>query len=135
MELQCHQGILMLEAIAMRDRMKHAPLLSAVLLSLFVPPAFGGVPEVNVEVLCKARTAEAKLTHSSPNQSNEDCARDEEAAKQQLSTLWASTSVSIQNQCQSEARSLGMAGYIDLLACTHLAMDLKLSPPKRRGKQ
>ena len=105
--------------------MKRAPLLSAVLLSLFAPPAFGGVPEVNVKALCKARTAEAKLTHSTPNQSNDDCVRDEEAAKQQLSSLWASTPVSIQHKCQGEARSLGMAGYTDLLACTHLAMDLK----------
>ena len=117
--------------------MKRAPLLAAVLLSLFAPPAFGGVPEVNVKAVCKARTAEAKLTHSTPNQSNDDCVRDEEAAKQQLSTLWASTSVPIRNRCESEARSLGTTSYLDLLACIQIAEDedMKSGPKKETGKQ
>src|ERR1700760_2709998 len=105
--------------------MKRVSWYSAALLSLVGPAAFGGVPEINVKAICNARTADAKLMHSSPIQSTEDCVRDEEGAKQQLSNLWASTPVSIKYQCRSDARSLGMTGYIDLLACTYLALDLK----------
>ena len=110
-------------------------VLSAVLLLLFTPPAFGGVPELNVKAICKARSADAKMLQSPPDQSTADCVRDEEAAKQQLGTLWASTSVSIRNRCQSDARSLHTTSYRDLLTCIQIAEDTKPSPKKETGKQ
>jgi hypothetical protein len=88
--------------------MKRALVLVAALLPLITPPAFGLVPELNVNAVCKARSADAKMMQSPPDQKLADCVRDEEAAKQQLGTLWTSTSVSIRNRCESEARSLGM---------------------------
>ena len=115
--------------------MKRGLLFSAALLWLFAIPSFAGVPEINVQRLCKAKAGQAKLTRSPPDQSNEECVRDEQAAKQQLSTLWSSTPVSIQNRCQSDAQALGMTGYIDLLACTHLTTDISHTSKTQRGKQ
>jgi len=46
--------------------MKRALVLFAVLLLLFTPPASGGVPELNVKAICKARSADAKMLQSPP---------------------------------------------------------------------
>ena len=117
--------------------MLRALVLSAVLLPLFTPPAFGRMPALNVTAVCKTRSVDAKMLGSTPDQSIADCVRDEEAAKQQLSTLWASTSVPIRNRCQSEARSLGTTSYLDLLACIQIAEDedMNSGPKKETGKQ
>jgi len=48
--------------------MKRALVLFAVLLLLFTPPAFGGVPELNVKAVCEARSADAKMMQSPPDQ-------------------------------------------------------------------
>jgi hypothetical protein len=114
--------------------MKRALVLFAVLQPLFTPPAFGGVPELNIKAICKARAADAEIMQSPPDESTADCVRDEEAAKQQLGTLWTSTSVSIRNQCESEARSLHTTSYIDLFACIQIAEDTK-SLKMKTGKQ
>jgi hypothetical protein len=97
----------------------------AVLLLLVTPPAFAGEPEINVKSVCNARSADAKSSQIPPDESDADCVRDEEAAKQQLGALWASTSVSIRNRCQADARSLGTADYFDLFSCLQIADDLK----------
>ena len=115
--------------------MKRALVLFALLLPLFTPPAFGGAPELNVKAVCKARSADAKMSQVPPDQSDEDCARDEEAAKQQLGTYWASTSVSIRNRCQNDARSLNIKGYLDLLTCIQIAQDLKSGPQKENREE
>jgi hypothetical protein len=114
--------------------MKRALVLFAVLPPLFTPPAFGRVPELNVKAICKARSADARMLQSI-GQSIADCVRDEEAAKQLLSTLWASTSVPIRNRCESDARSLGTTSYLDLFACVQIAEDTKSGPKKETGKQ
>ena len=77
------------------------------------------------------------MLQSTSAQSIADCVRDEEAAKQQLSTLWASTSAPIRNRCESDARSLGTTSYLDLLACIQIAEDenMKSGPQKETGKQ
>jgi hypothetical protein len=103
-------------------------VLFAVLLLLFTPPALGRMPELNVKAICKSRSADAKMTQSAPLESIADCVRDEEAAKQQLSTLWASTSVPIRNRCESDARSLGTTSYLDLLTCIQMAEEINSSP-------
>jgi hypothetical protein len=119
--------------------MKHALMLFAALLPLFTPPAFGRVPELpalDVKAVCKARSGDAKALQSAPLESTADCVRDEEDAKQQLSTLWASTSVPIRTRCESDARSLGTTSYLDLLACIQIAEDeaTQSGPTKQAGK-
>ena len=102
-----------------------AVLLVVLLLPVFAPPAFGQAPELNVKAACKARSADAKMVRSPPDQSMTDCVRNEEAAKQQLNKLWASTPVSIRNRCESDTRILGMRSYLDVLSCIYIANDSK----------
>jgi hypothetical protein len=117
--------------------MLRALVFSAVLLPLFTPPALGQMPELNVKAICNSRSADAKMMQSAPLESTADCVSNEEAAKQQLSTLWASTSVPIRNRCVSEARSLGTTSYLDPLTCIQIAEDedMKSGPKKETGKQ
>jgi hypothetical protein len=107
----------------------------AVLLLLVVPPAFAVEPEIDVKAVCNARSADARDLQIPPDQSDEDCVRDEETARRQLGALWASTSVSIRNRCQADARSLGTMDYFDLLSCLQIAEDLKSVPEEQIGKQ
>ena len=101
--------------------MKRAILFSASLLVLFVPPAFGGMPDLSVDAICKTRAADARILHSPPDQSTADCLRDEETQKQKLSSIWTSTSAPIRNRCQSDARALGIMSYLDLVTCIQMA--------------
>jgi hypothetical protein len=114
--------------------MKRAVVLFA-LLSLFTFPAFGRVPELNVTAVCKARSVDTKMLQSSSVQSIADCVRDEEAIKQQLSTLWESISVPTRNRCESDARALGTTSYLDLFACIQIAEDTKSSLKDETGKR
>ena len=115
--------------------MKRALVLFAVLPALFTAPAYGAEPKLNVKAICKARAADAKMLRSPPDQSTEECEHDEEVAKQQLSAVWTSTSVSIRNQCQSDARALGTTSYLDLLVCIQITENTKSGPKKATGKQ
>ena len=117
--------------------MKRALLFTA-LLPLSTPPAYAGGPELNVKAICQARSADAKMMHSVPLESTADCVRNEEAAKQELSTLWASTSAPIRNRCESDARSLGTTSYLDLLTCIQITEDEDMksgAAKKGAGKQ
>ena len=111
--------------------MKYPLMLFAALLPLFTPPAFGGIPELNVRAICQARAGDAKALKSAPLQSVADCVHDEEDAKQQLSSLWESTAVPIRTRCQSDARALGTTSYLDLVACIQIAED-EISGPKQQ---
>src|SRR6516162_9773962 len=115
--------------------MKRAAVLAVVLLSLSTPHALGRMPELSVKAVCKARSDDARKVRSPPDQSMTDCVRDEEAAKQQLNKLWASTPVSIRNRCESDTRFLGMRSYLDVLSCIYIANDSKLSPKKDAEKK
>jgi hypothetical protein len=102
----------------------------AMLLPLLGSPAFAGEPRLNVKAICKSREADAKMLRSTPAQSIEDCVRDEEAAKTQLSSLWASTSASVRNRCVSDARSLGTTSYLDLLICVQMEAEINSGAKK-----
>jgi hypothetical protein len=115
--------------------MKRALVLLAVSLPLFLPPAFGRVPELNIKALCKARSADARMLQSTTGQSVADCVHDEEAAKQKLMTIWESTSVPIRNQCESEARSLGTTSYLDLVTCIQITDEIKSDSKKKASNE
>lgn len=102
----------------------------AVLLPFLTSPAFSGEPKLNVKVICKSREADAKMLRSTPAQSMQDCMHDEEAAKTQLSGLWASTSASLRNRCVSDAHSLGTTSYLDLLTCIQMEEEMKSGTKK-----
>jgi hypothetical protein len=114
--------------------MKLAILFSASLLVLFVPPAFAGMPNLSVDAICKARSADARMLHSPPDQSTADCQRDETTQKQRLSAVWDSTSAPIRNRCRSDARALGITSYLELVTCIQMAEEEKQNAKKSAGK-
>jgi hypothetical protein len=105
--------------------MKVALLSLAVLAAQLTTPASDHMPEINVDALCRARSAESKLMRMTETRSVAECLRDENDAKQELNTLWGSTSRSIRNQCESEGIVLGTRGYLDLLCCIYIVNDSK----------
>jgi len=109
-----------------------ALVLFAVLLPLFMLPAFAACRSLNVKAICKARSADAKNVQSPPDESIADCARDEKLQNSNSVPLGIN-SVSIRNRCESDARSLGTTSYLDLLACIQVAEDMKSAPKRRPG--
>jgi hypothetical protein len=105
--------------------MKVALLSLAVLGAQLTTPASDRLPELKVDALCKARSAEAKLMRLSETRSVADCVSDEKDAKQELDRVWRSTSGPIRKQCESDGITLGTRGYLDLLSCIQIANDIK----------
>lgn len=102
----------------------------AVLLTLFAPAASGAEPKLSVNAICKSREADARMLRSTPAQNRTDCVHDEEAAKDQLASVWAATSAPIRNQCEADAHSLGTTSYLDLLTCIQMEAEMKSDAKK-----
>lgn len=115
--------------------MKIALLSMAMIGGQVAIPVGDRVPKLNVEATCKAAVAADKAMGLALPQSYEDCMRDENAAQQQLNSVWLSNSNDIRNQCEGEATAAGIDSYVDLLTCMQMADAAKsLSPaPKLRG--
>ena len=105
--------------------MKVALLSLAVLGAQFTTLASDRVPQVNVDALCKAMSADARLMRMAVSRTVADCVSQENDAKRELDTIWGSTSGSIRNQCESDGTALGTRGYLDLLSCIYIAVDTK----------
>jgi hypothetical protein len=118
--------------------MKVALLSLALFGTELTTPISDRVPELSVEALCKARSADDKMMVLPESQSVADCVRDEKDARQKLSTVWDKTSVSIRMRCRSEILfSLGTRSYLDLLSCIQIAEDTKSMFPAtvpKRGR-
>ena len=112
--------------------MKLAPVPSCfvVLLTLLGHSSLAAEPKLNVKAICQSRQADAKMLRSTPEQTLADCIHDENAAKQQLTNVWASTSAVIRNRCQSDARSLGTMSYLDLVTCIQMEEEMKSGTKK-----
>ena len=107
--------------------MRLALLTLAVIASHFMTSASLRVPDLNVEKLCKSRSAVDKMMREPETQSVADCVREQAEAKQELSKIWAQTDSSIRDRCEREAIALGTPGYLDLLNCLQMAEDIKSS--------
>ena len=75
------------------------------------------VPKLSVEASCETVIAE-NLTEQ---QSYDECMRDENAAQEQLATIWLSTPGPVRDQCESEAVAGGYDSYVDLLTCMQMS--------------
>ena len=115
--------------------MKIALLSMAMIGSQLVTPVSDRVPKLNVEATCKATVATDKSMALDLAQSFDDCMRDENAAQQQLGTIWLSNSVELRNRCEGEATAGGSDSYVDLLTCIQMADWVKSPSPatKLRG--
>ena len=105
--------------------MKVALLSLAVFGAQLTTPASDRLPELNVDAICKARSAEAKLMRIAETRSVAECVSDERDAKRELDTVWGSTSAPIRNQCESDGIILGTRSYLDLISCIQIANDTK----------
>jgi hypothetical protein len=105
--------------------MKVALLSLAVLGAQLTTLASDRMPQVNVDALCKAMSADARLMRMAVSRTVADCVSQENDAKRELDTIWGSTSGSIRNQCESDGTALETRGYLDLLSCIYIAVDTK----------
>lgn len=101
--------------------MKIALLSMALLGGQPVTPVSDRVPQLNVEALCKATTADDKATGLALPQSYEDCMRDERTAQQQLVVVWNANPGPLRDRCEGEAVAGGSESYVDLLVCLQMA--------------
>lgn len=85
------------------------------------------VPDLNVQKLCKRRSADDRIMREPQSQSVADCVREEKAAKQDLTGMWANTAGSIRDRCESEAIALDTRSYLDLRACLQITDDISSS--------
>jgi hypothetical protein len=115
--------------------MKAALLSLALLGTDLMVPVSDRIPELKVEALCKARSAQDRIMRF-PESSEDpaDCVREETDAKQKLGTLWGSTSSAVRGRCESDAAVLGTRSYLDLLICIQMAEDIKLISPSTTPK-
>jgi hypothetical protein len=109
--------------------MKAALLSLALLGSSLAMPVSDRVPQLNVEALCKSTTETDKAMNLAEPQSLENCMRDETAARQQLDSVWQTTSVSVRDGCEGEAITGGFQSYVDLLTCIQMTGDSASSSP------
>lgn len=91
-------------------------------------PVGDQVPVINVEKTCKDTSAADKQANLVLAQSVENCLRDENSAKQQVSTIWSTYSAPIRARCEQEATLLGEGSYVDLLTCMQMTDPAKLTP-------
>ena len=116
-------------------QMKVAVLSLALVGAHITTPVSGRMPDLNVEALCKARSADAKLMKFTEAQNVADCIRDEKDAKQQLDGIWPLTPASVRARCISESIALGTRGYLDLVTCIQIDTGTKSVPTASGGKK
>ena len=109
--------------------MKIALLSMAMLGGQLVTPVSDRIPKLNVEATCKASVATDKAMGLDLAQSYEDCMRDENAAQQQLASVWLANSNELRNRCEGEATAAGSDSYVDLLTCLQMADPAKSPAP------
>jgi hypothetical protein len=102
--------------------------LASQLGSSLVIPVGDRVPVINVERTCKESAATDKAMNLDLPQSVENCMRDENAAQQQLGTIWSNYSASTRDSCTQEATNDQTGSYVDLLTCLQMTDPAKLTP-------
>jgi hypothetical protein len=84
-----------------------------------------GLPRINIESLCRTRSAEDRMMKLPEAQSVQDCIQDEKNAGDKLGALWPAAAGSIRARCRADAVALGTLSYLDLLTCLRMADDVK----------
>ena len=103
-------------------------LLASQLGSPTVIPVGNVVPVIDVERTCKETAATDKAMGLDLPQSVEKCMSDENAARQQLATIWMNYSSSIRDRCTEEATIAGTGSYVDLLTCMQMTDPSTMTP-------
>jgi hypothetical protein len=91
-------------------------------------PVGDRVPVIDVERTCKETAATDKDMGLDLPQSVANCMRDENAAREQLATVWSTYSAQIRSRCEQEATLVGTGSYVDLLTCMQMTDPATLTP-------
>jgi hypothetical protein len=97
-------------------------------LQLVVPIASGdGVPELNVEQVCKGIAEQGGTTFSDPaiDQEKTKCIDSEKAIREQLVKQWSSFSADDRTHCVYGSVKGGDSSYTELLTCLEMARDVR----------
>jgi hypothetical protein len=86
------------------------------------------LPRINVESLCRARSADDRLMRLPESQPVADCVQDEKTSRDTLGTAWPAAPGSVRARCRADAVALGTLSYVDLLTCLQMADDMKAPP-------
>jgi hypothetical protein len=105
--------------------MKTSLLILAMLGAELTTAAAESVPRIDIESLCRVRSAEDRMMKLPEAQSVADCIQDEKASRDKLGTIWPAAAGSIRARCRADAVALGTMSYVDLLTCLQLADDIK----------
>jgi hypothetical protein len=105
--------------------MKASLLSLAILGAALTAAAADSVPRINIESLCRTRSADDRMMKLPEAQTVTDCIHDEKTFQDTLRTLWPAAAGSIRARCRAEAAALGTLSYVDLLGCLQLADDMK----------
>jgi hypothetical protein len=83
------------------------------------------LPRINVESLCRARSADDRMMKLPESQPVADCIQDEKTSRDKLGTAWPAAPGSLRARCRADAVALGTLSYLDLLTCLQMADDIK----------
>jgi hypothetical protein len=104
------------------------PKALALSLQLVVPVAGGdGVPQVNVEQVCKGIAEQGGVTFRDPQveQEKKNCIDSEKVIREQLVKQWSSFSADDRTHCVNESVMGGDSSYTELLTCLEMARDVR----------
>jgi len=104
------------------------PKALALSLQLVVPVAGGdGVPQLNVEQVCKGIAEQGGVTFRDPQveQEKKNCIDDEKVIREQLVKQWSSFSADDRTHCVNESVMGGDSSYTELLTCLEMARDVR----------
>ena len=104
------------------------PKALALSLQLVVPVAGGdGVPQLNVEQVCKGIAEQGGVTFRDPQveQEKKNCIDSEKVIREQLVKQWSSFSADDRTHCVNESIMGGDSSYTELLTCLEMARDVR----------
>jgi hypothetical protein len=97
-------------------------------LQLLTPVAAGdGVPQLNVEQVCKGIAEQGGVTFRDPQveQEKKNCIESEKVIREQLVKQWSSFSSDDRTHCVNESVMGGDSSYTELLTCLEMARDVR----------
>ena len=115
--------------------MKTWPLALAYLGTQLTSAAADSVPRINIESLCRARSADDRLMKLPEAQSVSDCIQDEKTSRDRLATTWPAAAASIRARCRADAVALGTLSYLDLLSCLQLSEDIRAASSNTKSNK
>lgn len=110
------------------------PKVLALGVQLVMPIAAGnGVPQLNVEPVCKGIAEQGGVTFRDPRveQEKKNCIESEQVVREQIVKQWSSFSADDRTHCMNETTMGGLSSYTELLTCLRHRRLRRRHPPSR----